>query len=121
MKVIRLHHVSITVNDTKAALDFYCDILGFTLNETRPELSFPGAWLDVGDLQIHLIERDTQINPTGSEVSVSRDNHTAFYIDAMDELKQSLTDAGIPYTESQRRPALFCRDPDGNGLEFISK
>lgn len=121
MKVTALHHVSLVVNDTGKALEFYCGTLGFQLNANRPELAFPGAWLDIGDQQIHLIERDTNTHSAWPEVSISRDHHTAFHIDSLEELKQTLTEVGIPFTESQRRPALFCRDPDGNGLEFISK
>lgn len=121
MKVTTLHHVSLVVNDTATALRFYCDTLGFPRNHQRPDLPFPGAWLDIDDMQIHLIERASQTPSAQSGAPVSRDSHIAFYIDSLEELKQILIDASIPFNESQRRPALFCRDPDGNGLEFICK
>ena len=41
-------------------------------------------------------------------------------VDSIDQLKASLIQANIPYTASKSgRKALFCRDPDGNALEFI--
>ena len=119
MKVTALQHVSLVISDTARALHFYRNTLGFAQNNHRPHLPFPGAWLDIGDLQIHLIESDTQTGMPSPTVPVGRDSHIAFHVDSIDELKQILTDASIPFTESQRRPALFCRDPDGNGLEFI--
>ena len=99
---------------------FYHDLLGFPLNTHRPELPFAGAWLDIGALQIHLIENGTQATSPPADTAVGRDRHIAFTVDSVDELKQKLTAAAIPFTESRRRPALFCRDPDGNGLEFIN-
>ena len=48
-----LHHVSLIVSDTGKSLEFYCGILGLETAE-RPALDFPGAWLKVGNQQIHL-------------------------------------------------------------------
>jgi glyoxylase I family protein len=52
---LALHHVSVLVSDTERALLFYRDLLGLSLDESRPALDFPGAWLVVGNQQIHLI------------------------------------------------------------------
>jgi glyoxylase I family protein len=39
---------------------------------------------------------------------------------SINELARRLEDAGIAYTRSQSgRAALFCRDTDGNALEFV--
>lgn len=114
-----IHHVSFIVHDTKTSLEFYCGVLKLPLNSGRPVLPFAGAWLEVGGQQIHLIEREMSGQQTSVDISVNRDFHAAFYVKGLDDLKQSLTQANIPYTSSQRRAALFCRDPDGNGLEFI--
>jgi len=38
----------------------------------------------------------------------------------LEELEQRLEIAGIPYTRSRSgRKAIFCRDPDGNAIEFV--
>ena len=51
-----LHHVSLIVADTRRALVFYQQVLGLKLDRSRPDLGFPGAWLSLGDRQLHLLE-----------------------------------------------------------------
>lgn len=46
-------HVAVSVTDLDAARDFYCGVLGFEVLP-RPDLGFPGLWLRVGELQLHL-------------------------------------------------------------------
>ncbi|NOY72889.1 MAG: glyoxalase, partial [Gammaproteobacteria bacterium] len=49
-----------------------------------------------------------------------RDRHAAFAIEKLDVLSALLEEAGIKFTRSKSgRQALFCRDPDGNALEFV--
>jgi glyoxylase I family protein len=49
-----------------------------------------------------------------------RDRHVALAVSDIAKLIERLNQAGIAYTLSQSgRRALFCRDPDGNALEFI--
>lgn len=119
MKAIGLHHISIVVRDTRDALEFYCGVLGLPQNLERPALPFEGAWLDIGAQQIHLIERAEGALASVAGEPVSRDRHAAIYVDALEDLKERLMAAGVQFVLSQRRAALFCRDPDGNGLEFI--
>jgi glyoxylase I family protein len=52
---VGIHHVSVNVDDVDAALRFYVDVLGCTVRDDRPDFGFPGAWLDVGGQQVHLI------------------------------------------------------------------
>jgi len=119
MKAIGLHHISIVVRNTSDALEFYSGVLGLPQNFDRPALPFEGAWLDVGAQQIHLIERADGAPAEPASVPVSRDHHAAIYVDALEDLKERLTAAGVEFVLSRRRAALFCRDSDGNGLEFI--
>ncbi len=113
-------HSSLLVANTERALAFYRDVLGMTVSDQRPELGFRGAWLEVGAQQIHLLELP---NPDPSEGRVEhggRDRHTAVAVDDLDDLQRRLDGAGARYTLSRSgRRALFCRDPDGNALEFI--
>lgn len=115
-----IHHGSVVVADTKTALGFYCEVLGLTTDPARPDLGYPGAWLCIGQQQLHLLEVDN-VDPTSNRpLHVGRDRHIAFQIDNIDQLAEKLTAANIAYTRSRSgRNALFCRDPDGNGLEFI--
>ena len=51
-----------------------------------------------------------------------RDRHIALAVESIEWITDRLNAAGIHYTESRSgRKALFCRDPDGNALEFIEQ
>jgi len=117
---LRIHHASVVVADSQRALGFYIDILGMRRDPSRPDLGFPGAWLRVGEQQIHLLEVKNPDTVEGRPTHAGRDRHTALQVRGLDELEQRLENAGILYTRSQSgRKAIFCRDPDGNGIEFV--
>ena len=115
-----LHHVSLIVADTGRALDFYRGILGLALDPSRPELAFPGAWLFLGDRQLHLLELPNPDPVAQRPAHGGRDRHTAVSVSELDGFARRLEGAGIPFTmSSSGRRALFCRDPDGNAWELI--
>lgn len=118
MPVTAIHHVSLLVADTARSLGFYRDVLGLPVAK-RPDLGFAGAWLQIGDLQIHLLELPNPDPVEGRPSHAGRDRHVAFNVDSIDGLIERLVAEGIPFTRSRSgRRAIFCRDPDGNGIEF---
>ena len=118
----RLHHVSLLVRDTARALDFYTRVLGLEPDPSRPDLGFPGAWLKLGEQQLHLLELPNPDPAEGRPEHGGRDRHVALAVDDLDALRQRLEAAGIPYSLSRSgRAALFCRDPDGNAWELIQQ
>lgn len=122
--VIRgFHHASVLVKDTDRALQFYTGVLGLGRNHDRPALSYPGAWLDLGDGgQIHLIELPNPDPIEGRPTHGGRDRHTALTVSDLDTVIANLELAKLPYTlSSSGRRALFCRDFDGNTLELIEQ
>lgn len=120
MSDVSLHHVSLVVADTRASLAFYHDLLGIPLSPDRPDLGFPGAWLQLGTQQIHLLEIPNPDAVTGRPEHVGRDRHTAFHVRDLAALERALHQRQIPMTRSKSgRQAIFCRDPDGNGVELI--
>lgn len=117
---VEIHHVSMLVANTAKALEFYCDILGLKLNSDRPDLGFPGAWIDIGNQQIHLIEQPNPDPLTGRPEHGGRDRHLALKVDNLDQLEDRLKRLGIAYSRSKSgRNALFCRDFDANGIELV--
>jgi len=118
---IRLHHVSLLVRDTERALAFYRDLLGLAVDDSRPDLGYPGAWLSAGPgLQVHLLELPNPDPLEGRPDHGGRDRHVAFSVSDLEALRARLDAHGIPYTRSRSgRAALFCRDPDGNACELI--
>jgi glyoxylase I family protein len=117
-----LHHVSFIVADTQKALRFYCGVLGLEVDAQRPDLGYPGAWLNVGRLQIHLLELPNPDPVESRPQHGGRDRHAAFGVSNLDAFKERLVRADISFTFSRSgRKALFCRDPDANALEFIEQ
>jgi glyoxylase I family protein len=120
--IVAIHHVSVLVTDTARALHFYRDTLGLDVDPQRPDLGYPGAWLRIGAQQIHLLELPNPDPIDGRPAHGGRDRHCAFVVRDLDVLRTRLDGARIAYTLSKSgRRALFCRDPDGNALEFVEQ
>jgi glyoxylase I family protein len=116
-----LHHASIIAADASVSLTFYRDILGMQQTD-RPDLGFPGAWLQLGAQQIHLLELENPDPTTGRPEHGGRDRHIALSVTDLAPIKDVLDKNGVTYTLSKSgRKALFCRDPDGNALEILEK
>lgn len=117
-----IHHVSLIVSDTERALTFYRDLLGLQVDASRPDLGYPGVWLSVAGQQIHLLELPNPDSVEGRPEHGGRDRHVAFSVKSISELTSRLQQQRIDFTASRSgRAALFCRDPDGNALEFIEQ
>ncbi|WP_333877823.1 VOC family protein [Methylobacter sp.] len=114
-----IHHASLVVADTAVSLTFYCDVLGMQQTD-RPDLGFPGAWLQLGAQQIHLLELENPDPITGRPEHGGRDRHIALTVPDLTPVREVLDQNGVNYTLSKSgRKALFCRDPDGNALEIL--
>ncbi|MEJ2181338.1 MAG: VOC family protein [Gammaproteobacteria bacterium] len=120
LEINQILHSSIIVKDTQMALEFYQGVLGLAADNSRPDLGYPGAWLNVGSQQIHLLELPNPDPITGRPQHGGRDRHVALAVNNIDTLQDKLEQAGLEFTRSKSgRKALFTRDPDGNALEFI--
>jgi len=121
-EITRILHHSVLVKDTQKSLAFYRDVLGLKVDQNRPEMNFAGAWLNVGNQQIHLLELPNPDPINGRSEHGGRDRHVALQVSDIDKLQQSLEAAGLNFTRSKSgRKALFVRDPDGNALEFVEE
>jgi glyoxylase I family protein len=120
--ILSIHHVSLLVSDTRRALGFYQGILGLEVDQSRPVMDFPGAWLLAGTQQIHLIEMPDRARTATPAGHGGRDWHVALSVSDLGALEAALTGRGIGYTMSRSgRRALFCRDPDGNAIELVEE
>ena len=114
-----IHHVSLLVMNVETSLAFYRGVLGLAVDTSRPAMDFPGVWLQIGTQQIHLIE--SRLSPHAqTDGHGGRDRHIALAVRDVERLRRRLEAKGIAYTPSRSgRVALFCRDTDGNALEFV--
>jgi glyoxylase I family protein len=112
-----LHHLSFTVPDLDAASSFWRDLLGFRTID-RPDLGFPGAWLEGFGLEIHLLA-PSGAPPTEGHLSPIR-NHVAFRVPDLAAMRRQLEDAGLEVLGAPGAiRQIFVLGPGANVIEFI--
>jgi len=118
--IYSIHHCSLIVRDTERSRVFYQKILGLQKNSDRPDLGYPGAWLDVGTQQIHLLELPDPDAHSQRPEHGGRDRHVALLVKSLDDIVKKLDESDWKYTLSKSgRRALFFRDLDNNAIEII--
>lgn len=119
-KCLGFDHVSILVKNADASLKFYQDLLALDTLD-RPNLGFPGYWLDLHQGQsIHLMELENPSEGLSRPEHGGRDFHFALRVDDLEVFKGRLQAMNIPYTSSRSgRRALFVRDLDDNAFELF--
>lgn len=119
IEITQYLHTGLVVSDLARSRAFYEDLLGLKPDPKRPEKDFPGVWYDIGPNQIHLMQVDNPYANVKRPAHGGRDIHLAMHVKNLDAVIAALDAAGVAYTKSMSgRAALFCRDPDGNALEF---
>jgi catechol 2,3-dioxygenase-like lactoylglutathione lyase family enzyme len=107
-----LHHVSLGARDVEQSTTFYVDVLGGRLLD-RPDFGFPGAWIELGGGQVHLLPSDE--SPSGA-------NHFALQVPDRDAAVAELRAKGVEVRESGYTPGAgrqaFFTDPSGNQIEL---
>ena len=117
----RIDHVSFAVRDLARSLDFYRGVLGLEL-APRPDLGIPGAWLQAGDAQVHLIEVPADFEagtppPTLNPAA----GHAAFGIDDYDAALAKLQAHGLEVLAiGAASGQMWVKDPDGHVIELIA-
>ena len=139
-----IEHVGIIVSDMDRSIDFYCNVLGFTLAQrvdlctgetVEKGVGIPGAALQLAHLKLGqnptLIELLCYINPKSKPIpDDARSNdigvgHVAFNVDDPEAYYQMLVSKGVkfisPGVMESSTGEKFCYfyDPDGAVLEFI--
>ncbi len=119
--ILGIHHASFLTSDLARSRAFYEGVLGLKPSSSRPGMSFDGVWYDIAaSQQIHLLAVPDPEAGLQRPAHGGRDRHVALAVRDLSQLRMRLEAAGIACTQSQSgRRALFCRDPDGNALEFV--
>lgn len=122
IEIARLDHVSFAVQDVDASRRFFGEVLGLPEID-RPAFDFRGAWFGIGDRALHLIEQETAGRAAAAKLT--RADHMALEVKDMDAVSQALDAAAIPYQRGTNDRLgfrqIFCADPDGHTIEFISR
>jgi catechol 2,3-dioxygenase-like lactoylglutathione lyase family enzyme len=116
IEVLRLGHANLGVKDLLEARRFYIELLGLSELPRGAGAQRDGAWLRVGDCELHLSVE------TGSRET--SDRHLAFQVASLSEVRAALQSAGMGITEGRPLPGLqrlFVRDPSGNLLELYER
>ncbi|NEQ28532.1 MAG: glyoxalase [Microcoleus sp. SIO2G3] len=116
MQITAYLHTALRVSNLTRAEHFYGTILG--LMKVDRSLKYPGAWYQLGAVQIHLIV-DEQMTPIEPPEKWGRDRHFALGVTDLDAAKAHLLahDYDLQMSASGRA-ALFTQDPDGNVIEL---
>ena len=128
---MRLDHGGLLVSDVARAVRFYTGALGLEELPRPSTFDTPGAWLRVGEQQIHLIGetepgRARELHPAydGAEIAIGYGNHLALVVDDLDAALARAAEHGVqPGGEVIARGdgvrRTFVTDPDGNIIELM--
>ncbi|MFM7423623.1 MAG: VOC family protein [Elainella sp.] len=122
MQITHYLHTAVLVADIARAEQFYGGVLG--LSKIDRSLKYPGAWYELGSIQIHLIEDKTLQDETlapqlQNSEKWGRNPHLALAVANLEAAKAHLLAQGYPLQASASgRAALFTQDPDGNIIEL---
>ncbi|CAJ1393617.1 unnamed protein product [Effrenium voratum] len=131
-----VNHIAIIVSDVGRSLAFYTEIIGFQQIQ-RPNFDRHGAWLTMGNLELHLI-KGVPNAPSGRDLIVS---HIALETDHPEKVLEKLLEFEVPFRQNISVPdpkkardnlveafensdgkitQYFVRDPDGYYLELCN-
>ncbi len=124
-----IHHVSLLIADLERSKHFYHEVLRL-IEINRPPFDFPGAWYQLGDRQLHLIEHNNSTFREKKTVD-SPDIHFAIRVNSYQETREFLRSKGFhPEAEDEFKkmkedphstvgwPQLSIMDPDRNVIEL---
>ncbi len=99
--ILSIHHVSLIVATPGGRSVLSGALLGLAVDPDRPDLGYPGAWLWVGERQIHLLEVPNPDPAEGRPVHGGRDRHVAMAVSDLDAVAGASKGAGVPLQRSR--------------------
>ena len=117
LKPKAFHHAAVRVTDVPRAREFYVNVLGFK-ELPRPDVPTPGAWLGLGEVQVHLVNGPVS---NGADPSMATRPHIAIVMDDFQSVSAELDRHGIKHKVIMGSVAgsiVALNDPDGNAIEL---
>ena len=117
MRATGLNHVSIHARDLEESVRFYVEVFGMEPIPTYA-FAFPVQYLRLGDLQLHLFERNTDAPPY-HHIGINVDDFEGAYLRAKElgilERESFFEDM---YELPDGSVQMYVRDPAGNLVEI---
>lgn len=107
MKVVRVDHIGIAVNNAESGLKFFSQLLGLKLEgeETVAEQKVKTFFLPVGDTEVELLEATAPDSPVAKFLEKRGEgvHHIAFSVEDIDAALKELQDNGIGLIDTKPR------------------
>jgi len=117
MKATSFNHVSINAQDLEETVRFYEEVFGMERIPTY-DFGFPVQYLRLGDLQLHIFEREETRAPTFHHFGIDVDDFEAAYLKAKE---LGIHDRDAFFNDVYELPdgsvQMYVRDPGGNLVE----
>lgn len=125
-----VNHVTIGATDARSLSEFYREVIGLEMVVAPTAGSVDSnsyKWLKLGNTELHIVERDPQVQARlGLDIDPMAP-HIAIELDSVEEIKvmaDKLTKAGVRWMDWSPHGILgkhqmFMADPGGNLIEFI--
>jgi len=117
MRATGFNHVSIHAQDLAQSVAFYVDVFGMEPIPTY-NFAFPVQYLRLGDLQLHLFQRDTPA-PEFHHIGINIDDFEAAYLKAKElGIRDGRSFFSAIYELPDGSVQMYVRDPAGNLVEI---
>lgn len=117
MRALGFNHVSINTRDLEESVRFYSEVFGMEKIPTY-NFGFPVQYLRLGDLQLHIFEREDADAPTYHHFGIDVDDFEAAYLKARE---LGIHDRDAFFSDVYELPdgsvQMYLRDPGGNLVE----
>lgn len=117
MKATGFNHVSVNAHNLEESVRFYEEVFGMEKIPTY-NFGFPVQYLRLGDLQLHIFEREETQAPTFHHFGIDVDDFEAAYLKAKE---LGIHDSDAFFNDVYELPdgsvQMYVRDPGGNLVE----
>ena len=129
IRIRTIDHIVLRTSQPQKMIDFYCRVLGCTLERTLPK-DVGLSQLRAGNSLIDIVATDSQLGRSGGPPPTESGNnldHFCLQIEAIkeDKLLAYLSDQGVTTSDFETRygaqglgPSIYIQDPDKNTIEL---